>query len=106
MDKMRILCQEAKIPTPQFSCKGNDFWTIFRKDIYNKEDLTKLGLSERQIKAVLYVKEKGKITNGEYQEINEIGKSVTIDDLRNLVDKQLLVRIGETGRGTYYELPK
>ena len=43
MDKMRILCQEAKIPTPQFSCKGNDFWTIFRKDIYNKEDLTKLG---------------------------------------------------------------
>jgi ATP-dependent DNA helicase RecG len=70
------------------------------------EDLTNLGLSERQIKAVLYVKEKGKITNGEYQEINEIGKSVTIDDLRNLVDKQLLVRIGETGRGTYYELPK
>ena len=106
MDKMRILCQEAKIPTPQFSCKGNDFWTIFRKDIYNKEDLTNLGLSERQIKAVLYVKEKGKITNSEYQEIKEIGKSVTIDDLRNLVDKQLLVRIGETGRGTYYELPK
>ena len=47
------------------------------------------------------MKEKGKITNSEYQEINEIGKSVTIDDLRNLVDKQLLVRIGETGRGTY-----
>lgn len=105
MDKMRILCQEAKIPTPQFSCKGNDFWTVFRKDIYNKEDLSKLGLNERQIKAVLYVKEKGKITNSEYQGINGIGKSVSIDELRNLVDKQILVRIGETGRGTYYELP-
>ena len=105
MDKMKNLCQEAKIPAPQFSCKGNDFWTVFRKDIYNKEDLSKLGLNERQIKAVLYVKENGKITNSEYQEVNGIGKSVTIDELRNLVDKQVLVRIGETGRGTYYELP-
>lgn len=105
MDKMRNLCLEAKIPLPQLSCKGNDFWTVFRKDIYNKEDLSKLGLSDRQIKAVLYVKEHGKITNKEYQEINGIGKSVTIDELRNLVDRQILVRIGETGRGTYYELP-
>jgi ATP-dependent DNA helicase RecG len=105
MDKMKNLCQEAKIPAPQFSCKGNDFWTVFRKDIYNKDDLSKFGLNERQIKAVLYVKEKGKITNSEYQEVNGIGKSVSIDELRNLVDKQILVRIGETGRGTYYELP-
>ena len=105
MDKMRNLCLEAKIPLPQLSCKGNDFWTVFRKDIYNKEDLSKLGLSDRQIKAVLYVKEHGKITNKEYQEVNGIGKSVTIDELRNLVDKEILVRIGETGRGTYYELP-
>jgi ATP-dependent DNA helicase RecG len=105
MDKMRNLCLEAKIPLPQLSCKGNDFWTVFRKDIYNKEDLSKFALSDRQIKAVLYVKEHGKITNKEYQEVNGIGKSVTIDELRNLVDKQILVRIGETGRGTYYELP-
>jgi ATP-dependent DNA helicase RecG len=105
MDKMRNLCLEAKIPLPQLSCKGNDFWTIFRKDIYNKEDLSKLGLNDRQVKAVLFVKEHGKITNKEYQEVNGIGKSVTIDELRSLVDKHILVRIGETGRGIYYELP-
>jgi len=104
MDKMKNLCLEAKIPVPQFSCKGNDFWTVFRKDIYNKEDLSKLGLNERQIKAVLYVKEKGKITNSEYQEINGIRKSVAIDELRDLVEQRLFARIGETGRGTYYEL--
>ena len=34
--------------------------------------MSKLGLSERQIKAVLYVKGKGKITNSEYQELNNI----------------------------------
>jgi ATP-dependent DNA helicase RecG len=82
------------------------YWIVFRKDIYNEVDLGKLGLSERQIKAVLYVKEKGRITKNEYQKINEIGKSVTIEELRNLVEKQILVRIGKTGRGTYYELPK
>jgi ATP-dependent DNA helicase RecG len=45
---------------------------VFRKDIYNKEDVSKLGLNERQIKAILYVKEKGRITNSEYQKLNEI----------------------------------
>lgn len=105
MEKMKNICLEAKIPLPQFSCKGNDFWAVFRKDIYNKEDLSKLGLNERQLKAVLYVKENGRITNKEYQGVNGIGKSVTIDELRTLVEKQILVRIGETGRGTYYELP-
>ncbi len=99
-------CSLAKLPPPTITNDGSDFLIVFRKDIYNAVDLGKLGLSDRQIKAMLYVKEKGKITNSEYQDINEIGKSVTIDELRNLVDKQLLVRIGETGRGTYYELPK
>ena len=56
----------------QFSFKGNNFWTVFRKDIYNKENVSKLGLNERQIKAILYVKEKGRITNSKYQKLNEI----------------------------------
>jgi hypothetical protein len=33
-----------------------------------EEQLTKLGLNARQIKAVLFVKEKGRISNKEYQE--------------------------------------
>lgn len=56
----------------QFSSKGNDVWAVFRKDIYNKEDVSKLGLNERQIKAILYVKENDRITNSEYQKLNEI----------------------------------
>jgi len=35
-----------------------------------------------------------------------IGKSVTINELHNLVEMRVLSRIGETGRGTYYELQK
>lgn len=104
MDKMRILCQEAKIPTPQISCSGNDFWTVFRRDKYNKEDLSKLGLNDRQIKAVLYVKENGRITNAEYQKINEISRQMATNELHNLVNGfKLLINKGY-GAGSYFEL--
>jgi ATP-dependent DNA helicase RecG len=105
ISKIEEKCEAAGLPAPTFTNDGSDFWVIFKKDIYNSHSLKNLGLNERQIKAVLYVKENGKITNNEYQTLNEIGKSVTIKELHNLVEKQILVRIGETGRGTYYELP-
>ena len=104
MDNMKKLCLEAKIPVPQFSCKGNDFWTVFRKDIYNKEDLSKLGLNERQVRAVLYVKEKGRITNTEYQEINKISKRTAAYDLVEIVEKHKLFKQIGAGAGTYYEI--
>jgi len=104
MDKMKNLCIDAKIPIPQFSCKGNDFWTVFRKDIYNKEDLGKLGLNDRQIKAVLYVKEKGKITNSEYQKINNVSRQMATNELHNLVNLYKLLINSGYGAGSYYEL--
>ena len=104
IDKMKSLCLEAKIPAPQISCDGNDFWTVFRKNIYNKEDLTNLGLNERQIKAVLYAKEKGKITNSEYQTINSVSKRTATNDLTELVSKSLLKKIGTSGSNIWYEV--
>ena len=104
MDKMRNLCLEAKIPLPQLSCKGNDFWTVFQKDIYNKEDLIKLGLNERQIKAALYVKEHGKITNSEYQTLNSVSKRTATNDLTELVSQSILKKIGTSGSNIWYEV--
>jgi ATP-dependent DNA helicase RecG len=103
MDKMKNLCIEAKIPIPQFSCKGNDFWTVFRKDIYNKEELSKLGLNERQIKAVLYVRENGKITNKEYQELNSTIDRTALRDIEELMNKEIFKREGD-GKNTYYRI--
>ncbi|GAP71496.1 ATP-binding protein [Candidatus Symbiothrix dinenymphae] len=90
MDKMKNLCIEAKIPVPQFSCKGNDFWTIFRKDIYNKEDLSKLGLNERQIDALIFFKAKGEIVSSEYMKRYNIAERTARNDLRDLAEKKLL----------------
>jgi ATP-dependent DNA helicase RecG len=104
MDKMRNLCLEAKIPLPKFSCKGNDFWIVFRKDMYNKEDLSKLGLNDRQVKAVLYVKENGKITNGEYQKINDCSRNTASAELKEIENSHNLLNHNGYGAGSFYEL--
>jgi ATP-dependent DNA helicase RecG len=91
----------AKSPPPTITNDGSDFWIVFRKEIYNKEDLSKLGLSERQIKAVLYVKEKGRITNSEYQTLNEISERTASRDLEDLFKKSILDRVGESKSTSY-----
>jgi len=104
MDKMKNLCLEAKIPVPQFSCKGNDFWTIFRKDVYNKEYLSKLGLNERQIDALLYFKSKGKITSSEYAEKYNISDRTARRDLSELSEGKLLKNEGDN-KFSHYVFP-
>ena len=96
-------CKEHGLPKPEFKNTGKDIWVIFRKDIYHKEYLKKLELSERQIKAVLFVKEKGKISNKEYQEICEVSKGTATKELRELIEKfNILERKGNVGAGTFY----
>jgi ATP-dependent DNA helicase RecG len=78
------------------------FSVYFYKDIYTEENLRKMGLNDRQIKAVKYIEETGKNTNKKYQEICEVKKRQATDDLRQLEDKEILKRVGTTGKGTYY----
>ena len=53
---------------------------------------------------VLYVKEKGRITNAEYQQLCTVSKRTASDGLSELEAKGLLERVGTTGKGTYYRL--
>jgi len=62
MDSLKL----QGLPEPEFKEEMGGFSVRFYKDIYNEENLRKMGLNERQIKAVMYVKEKGKITNKDY----------------------------------------
>jgi len=96
-------CKEHGLPTPEFKNDGSDFWVIFKKDIYNKEYLSSLNLNERQIKAVIYVKEKGRITNSIYQEICEVSKGTATKELKELIERfNILKRKGNVGAGTFY----
>ena len=75
----------------------------FYKDKWNEENLKKLNLNERQIKAVKYVKENGKITNRKYREINSLSDEGARIDLNILVEKNILVLTGK-GRNVHYLL--
>jgi ATP-dependent DNA helicase RecG len=97
-------CIDGGLPEPQFSEDMGMFGVTFRKDILTEKNLRELGLNNRQIKAVMYVKEKGKITNTEYQEIAKVSKPTATRDLSKLVSKNILEQIGITGKGTQYTL--
>ncbi|MGB9929831.1 MAG: RNA-binding domain-containing protein [Methanosarcina sp.] len=101
IEKMRYYCKKAGLQEPIFE-EYQGFRVVFRKEIFNEEYLRKLGLNERQIKAVLYVKEKGKITNKEYQQVGEIKDRLATMELKDLIDKGIFEKIGSTGKGTHY----
>ena len=98
------LCIEHGLPEPEFKEEFGGFTVEFWKDIYNEAYLRRLGLNERQMRAVLYVKEKGRITNKEYQSINNCSKATASRELADLAEKGLLQQHGTTGKGTYYIL--
>jgi len=96
-------CKKAGLPEPVFTYDSSDISVEFRKDIYNEKYLQSLNLNERQVKAVLYVKKKGRLTNKEYQEINNTTDRTALRDLETLIELNIIKRIGEK-KGAYYEL--
>ena len=53
---------------------------------------------------MLYVKEKGRITNKEYQEINNISKRTEAYELVEITEKHKLFKQLGASVGTYYEM--
>ena len=74
-------CFDFGLPAPLFFFKSSGFWVEFRKDIFNQNELKSLGLSDRQIKAVLFTKDNGKINNSDYQTLNGVSKATATRDL-------------------------
>lgn len=105
ISKMTNLCIEAGLPKPQFEYEGSGMWVVFQKDIYYYEYLQNLGLNDRQIKAVLFVKENGKITNSDYQTLNRISKRTATTELTELVNKfNVLLKTGTSGSSIFYTI--
>ncbi|GHV32214.1 ATP-dependent DNA helicase [Bacteroidia bacterium] len=94
-------CKEAGLPEPELIEEDGGFMVTLFKDRFSEEQLSQMGLNERQIKAVLYVKEKGEITTSAYTELNAVAERTARNDLNNLSDKQILKRVGETNLAKY-----
>lgn len=96
-------CKEAELPEPEMKEMDGGFLVIIFKNILNNEQLRKLGLNERQIKAMLFLKENKKITNKDYQTINNVSERTALRDLDQLVSLDIIKKIGDK-KGTYYQL--
>src|SRR5204863_6594114 len=66
IDRMVRECAGAGLPEPEFEDDGGWLWVTFRKERLTEEYLRSLGLNERQVRAVLHIREHLRLTNAEY----------------------------------------
>ncbi len=105
--KILDTCKEADLPEPEMKEQDGGFIITLFKDNLTEEQLTKRGLNNRQLKAIFFVKEKGKISNADFQKLYGVSKATATRDLTELVEKyELFEKQGQTGAGTAYTLKK
>lgn len=97
-------CKQADLPEPEMKELDGGFIITLFKDNMTPEQLTKLGLNDRQVKAVLFIKEKGRITNKEYQELNSTSERTASRDLNGLIEKNILRNSEVKGAGSFFFL--
>jgi ATP-dependent DNA helicase RecG len=101
--KILDTCQQAALPEPELMERDGGFAvTLFKYVI--EEQLSMLGLNERQLKAVAIVKEKGRITNKDYQMYFGVARRTATRDLIELTEKGVLRSAEIKGAGSYYEI--
>lgn len=118
IDRMMAAMQEAGLPQPVFEETAAGFKVTLsaapalsgaaagggRPDMTDGARLRASGLNERQERALAFVREHGRITNSDLQEMApDVSPETIRRDLADLVEKNLLLRIGAK-RATYYIL--
>ncbi len=98
-------CLEAGLPEPQIIEQDGGMLVTLYKQANSKVELPQKGLNERQERAILYVQEKGRITNAEYQKAFDVSRNIANKDLSKLVKAGFLVANGSKGPSAFYTLP-
>ncbi len=97
--------ETAGFPKPEFVPEIGRFRLVFHKIFEAVEEPLAVFISERQQKAVEYVKAKGSVSNSEYQQITGVSKRTASRELNDLVTKSILLpEGGSRGRGKLYRL--
>ncbi|MFY9195417.1 MAG: transcriptional regulator, partial [Methanoculleus sp.] len=87
-----------------FSSMPLGFILTMRKDMLDESSLCEMGLNDRQVLAVKWIKEKGSITSGEYRSLTGISATMALKDLKALINLGILERVGASKRETRYVL--
>ncbi|MBL7200670.1 MAG: putative DNA binding domain-containing protein [Anaerolineae bacterium] len=107
IDRMIADMVEAGQPLPEFRDTPYSFTVILRNTrIRRATPPWESSMNERQIKALSYIQEHGRITNREYRNLCPDVSAETLRlDFVDLTDRGLLLKIGAK-KGTYYILKK
>jgi len=98
-------CKLAGLPQPEIEeMNGGIVVTLFKNIIQTEHQQKEKGLSERQNRAIDYVKKNSRITNKEYQELNNISERTASRDIRELIKMGFLRNSGTKGAGAFYTL--
>ena len=95
-------CLNYGLPEPVFEEISGSLVVTFRGKI-TEEYLRSLGLNQRQIKVIKYLKKRGKIDRKTYCNICEVEKTVAHKELSDMVKKKIVKMVGK-GRGAHYGL--
>ena len=98
-------CRKADLPMPIFKEEFGGLSVSFSKDMYSEKLLNLMeGVNSRQKDVVRYLKENVTISNTQYQHLFSVLKPTATLELGKLVKKDILIREGTRGAGTYYRL--
>jgi ATP-dependent DNA helicase RecG len=111
IDRMVAAMQDLGLPEPEFEETAAGFQVtlhsaagMYANSRPQAPSPSHLFLNERQQQALDYVRANGRITNSDYQSLAPEVSSETIRrDLADLVEKDLLIKVGSK-RATYYIL--
>lgn len=101
--------RDMKLEPPVFEERRGDFWVTFKNHtLMTKEDLEwlrgfELELTENEALALTFIKRNEKITNGDYQRLNNTNRDKALSEIKGLINKGVLTSQG-MGSGTYYIL--
>jgi ATP-dependent DNA helicase RecG len=110
--RMATLMEEAHLPRPAWRELRAGFLLTLKGPSgvplgelpADPQALARLGLNERQVRALLYLGEKGRLSGRELQELcPEVSSDTLRRDLADLVSRGLLLKVGER-RATYFIL--
>jgi ATP-dependent DNA helicase RecG len=99
-NKIIDACIEAGLPEPLIREEQGGVSIVFLKEA----PLKRYGLGDRQIKALTFLKTNERITNQQYQHLFNVSKRTASNDLQLLLEKNLVSKVGSTGKGTHYIL--
>jgi ATP-dependent DNA helicase RecG len=104
--RMAKALREAGLPDPTFDAEGaGRLRVIIRQDPFTETFLQELGLNNRQLQAVAYIREHGEISNRYNRELNGLSHEAARKEIGQLRDRGILVAVGK-GRSTAYVLKK